>query len=112
MDSGDRLKAIFFIWGAFAAAAIASFGSGSPLVPESIFIALFYVIGVLVATRFVTYAPQAREEAEKAKRRSVDRLLASLSDDELDALRERLSSGDGELVSLEDVLRSGKERAG
>src|SRR5262249_43989166 len=48
----------------------------------------------------------AIQSAEKSKRRTkLDRMLARLSDDELDDLRTRLmSESDGEAVSLEELL--------
>lgn len=110
MNSGDRLKALFWVWVAFALATIAIVGS-SPLQEENVIIAFFVVIAALVATRFITSAASENiEETSKAKTRRVDRMLASLNDEELDVLRHRLSSddGDGEVVSLEEVLR--KER--
>jgi hypothetical protein len=51
------------------------------------------------------------EEAVKAKRSGrVERMLASLSEDELDALRDRLSDHDGEVVSLKEVLHQRRGR--
>jgi membrane protein implicated in regulation of membrane protease activity len=108
MNSGDRLKALFWVWAAFALAIVATVGS-SPMQVETVVIAFFIVIAALVATRFITSAAGEHiQETSKAKTRRVDRMLASLNDEELDVLRQRLSSDDGELVSLEDVLR--KER--
>ena len=48
----------------------------------------------------------------KQKRGNVERLLNSLNDDELDHLRERLSldDGDGEMVSLDQLMRERRER--
>jgi hypothetical protein len=113
MNSGDRLKALFFIWGAFVLAAIAAV-DGSPLQEETVVIAFFFVIGALVATRYIMNAPVPNsEDTGKAKGGKVSRLLASLSDDELEALRKRLADddgGDGEVVSLEDVLRKDRSR--
>lgn len=107
MSSGDRLKALLIVWVAFALAAMATVG-GTPLQEENVVIAFFLVIAALVATRYITNAPGAEaEEVGKAKSRRVDRVLASLNEDELDVLRQRLSE-DGELVSLDEVLR--KER--
>jgi hypothetical protein len=117
MNSGDRLKALFFVWGAFVLAAIAAV-DGSPLQEETVVIAFFFVIGALVATRYIMNAPIPNsEDTGKVKSGKVSRLLASLNDEELDMLRKRLAAettddgaGDGEVVSLEDVLRKERTR--
>jgi hypothetical protein len=108
MNSGDKLKATFFIWAAFVLASLFTIG-GHDLNAVALFMGLIYTIAALSATYFVMDAKVVvAEEPVKAKRSRVDRLLSSLDDDELDTLRDRLSQSDGEVVSLEDVLRKGK----
>lgn len=111
MVSSDRLKAIFFIWAAFAAATMFTFGGNTPDL-ILLFLGLFYSVAALGATMAVMFAPidGTATRADKAKRGSVERLLSSLNEDELDHLRERLSIDDGEVVSLEHVLRERRER--
>ncbi len=107
MNSGDKLKATFFIWVAFVLASMFTI-AGHDLSGGAVFMALIYTIAALTATGFVMNSKDTAAEPVKAKRSRVDRLLSSLDDDELDALRERLSQSDGEVVSLEDVLRQRK----
>jgi hypothetical protein len=107
MNSGDKLKATFFIWGAFVLAILFTMAGHEPN-GGSAFMALIYTIAALTATGFVMTSHETAAEPVKAKRSKVDRLLSSLDDDELDALRDRLAQSDGESVSLEDVLRKGK----
>lgn len=110
MNSSDRLRAIFLIWAAFAAATIATVWGNSVDV-ITLFMALFYSMAALGGTYFVMYAPPDERAAEgKMKRRNVDRLLTSLSDAELDELRARLSADDGELVSLDQLMREREGR--
>lgn len=106
MKSGDKPQAMFLIWAAFALACLFTF-AGRDLRVESVFMAFFYVVGAMVATSFVMRAPIPEETPAKAKSHRVDRMLSSLSDEELDQLRQRLSD-DGELVSLDEVIRENK----
>ncbi len=109
MKSGDKPSAMFLIWAAFALACLFTF-AGRELGVESVIMALIYVVGALVATGFVMQAPMSEEApAAKSKSRKVDRMLSSLSDEEMEQLRERLSE-DGELVSLDDVMRARNDR--
>lgn len=109
MHSNDKLKAVFVIWMAFAVAAAVTFW-GNPPDLITLFMGLFYSMAALGATGFVMLSPAAGETAQKAKRRNVERLLSSLNDDELNHLRERLSTDDGEMVTLEEVMRGQKGR--
>ena len=106
MKSGDKPQAMFLIWAAFALACLFTF-AGKELSAASVFLGLFYVVGAMGATYFVMDAPVPEEAPAKAKSHKVDRLLSSLSDEEMDQLRQRLSD-DGELVSLDEVMREKK----
>jgi hypothetical protein len=110
MNSGDKLKAMFWVWVAFVAACMFTFG-GDVSQAEDVFIALFFVLGALFATRLVMHTPLPEEvvTTRKAKTHKVDRMLSRLSDEEMEQLRQRLSADDGELVSLDEVMRGGKE---
>ena len=105
MKAGDKPGAMFLIWGAFALACLFTF-AGKELSSASVFMALFYVVGAMAATNFVMSAPMPDEKPVRPKQKShkVDRMLSSLSDEELEQLRQRLSD-DGELVSLDEVMR-------
>jgi hypothetical protein len=103
MKSGDKPQAMFLIWAAFVLACLFTF-AGKDLSVASVFMALFYVVGAMGATYFVMDAPVSEEAPAKTKSHKVDRMLSSLSDEEVDQLRQRLSD-DGELVSLDEALR-------
>jgi hypothetical protein len=103
MKSGDKPQAMFLIWAAFALACLFTF-AGRDLSAASVFMGLFYVVGAMGATYFVMDAPVPDETSAKTKSHKVDRMLSSLSDEEMDQLRQRLSD-DGELVSLDEALR-------
>ncbi len=117
MNSGDRLKAIFFIWAAFAVATTVTFFGNSPDV-ITLFLGLIYGAAAAGSTVAVMLAPMEgisaaqMAQASKQKRGNVERLLNSLNEDELDHLRERLSvdDGDGEMVSLDHLMRERRER--
>ncbi len=111
MHSGDRLKAIFIIWAAFAVATTVTFWGNSPDV-ITLFLGLIYGMAAAGSTVAVMLAPVdgIPIQASKMKRRNVDHLLNSLDDDELNQLRERLSVDDGEMVSLDELVRERKGR--
>ena len=109
MNSGDKLKAVFFIWGAFALACLFTFASQQSIEAGHVFLGLFFVIAALAATHTVMEAPLPEETTPaKAKPRRIDRVLSSLSDEELEQLRQRLSNDDGELMSLDEVMQGQK----
>jgi len=112
MKSIHKLMAMFFIWGAFTLASMAVVVD-KQIEAGNVIIVLFFVVAALAATRFVTDAPLDDEDTiVKAKQTRVDRVLESLNDDELNALRERLADGDGEMVSLDEVLRRQRKDRG
>ena len=104
MKSDDKLKAMFFIWGAFVMASLFTFSSRT-LETGHVFIALFFVVAALAATHTVMEAPLPEEQQPtKSKSRKVDRMLSNLNEEEMEQLRQRLSD-DGELISLDEVMR-------
>ncbi len=109
MKSEDKLKAIFFIWAAFVLACLFTFANKATIEAGHVFIGLFFVVAALAATHTVMEAPLPAEAQPggKSKTRKVDRMLSSLSDEELDQLRQRLSD-DGELLSLDEVMQERK----
>jgi hypothetical protein len=109
MKSDDKQTAMFLIWAAFALACLFTF-AGRELSAASVFMALFYVVGAMAATNFVMQAPVPEETPAKTKTHKVDRVLSSLTDEEIEQLRQRLSADDGEMVSLDDVMRGGKKQ--
>jgi hypothetical protein len=78
---------------------------------------VIFMIAAAVSTLGIWQSPfvgsdsgSAKAESEKAKRSSkLERLVSGLSDDEVNELRNRLmTDNDGELVSLEEVMRQRK----
>jgi hypothetical protein len=106
MTSGDRLKALAIVWGAITviAVALAMFGGNMDR-----FMALFFGVAMMLAAMLSTAmimrgagheevssrktVSSRRGTSGKAKRSDmalVDRLIETMSDSELDALRQRL----------------------
>ena len=110
MNSGDKLKATFIIWAAFVLACLFTFANKATIDVGTVFIGLFFVIAALAATHTVMEAKLSAEPQEtvKKKTRRVDRMLERLSDEEMEQLRQRLAQDDGELVSLDEVMRERK----
>lgn len=107
MKSEHKLTAIFLIWAAFVAACLFTF-SNAEIGVGHVFMALFFVIAASVATHTVIEAPLPEEQTTvKSKSSKVDRMLSRLSDEEMEQLRQRISD-DGELVSLDEVMRERK----
>ncbi|MBC7812783.1 MAG: hypothetical protein H7175_16630 [Burkholderiales bacterium] len=114
MDSRSRLLATLFIWTAY----VLVITVGIPMIGMMGNMAGFIVIlggaaGFLTTGFFWNWGrlPMAglggtlEAEAEKNKRRTrVERVLNSLSDEEVEVLRRRLSADDDELVSLETLM--------
>lgn len=104
MKSEHKLTAIFLIWAAFVGACLFTF-AGRSIGIEHVFMALFFAIAVTTTTRMIMEAPLPEEQATvKSKSSKVDRMLSRLSDEEMEQLRQRISD-DGELVSLDEVMR-------
>ena len=107
MKSEHKLTAIFLIWTAFVLASIFTFAN-STMEFGHVVVALFFVIAALAATHTVIEAPLPETQPTvKSKSSKVDRMLSNLSDEEMEQLRQRLSD-DGELVSLDEVMREQK----
>ena len=128
MRSHHRLAALIFVWLVFAV--LASFIVTGPMMDSSLMIlGSVYAVTALAATLLIARIPsvedvparpvQTSQGSHKAKRgeaQLVDRLIDTLSDDELARLRERLlvepeAADDGEVVSLEELIerRRGNE---
>ncbi|RMG82682.1 MAG: hypothetical protein D6712_14240 [Chloroflexi bacterium] len=105
MSNFSRTMATIAIWGAFAAILIAA-----PGVTGNIFIIIVLAILTGASTHQIweTSGDSADDDqARKTKRiDKTERFLASLSDEELEVLRQRLmAESDGEMVDLESLLR-------
>jgi|GEM_PF-1776788 len=121
----ERLAATIFIWLMLAGGVTVLIGNSFMMSEGAVstLTVMFAIFGIVTAaaTRFIwngtlglSSSDQAQAQAEKSKR-SVDsrvrKLLASLDDNELDDLRQRLSAQDGELVSLDDLLQERNRRS-
>jgi hypothetical protein len=127
LNPRDRLKALSIVWTAFTltvvgVALFTAKGEGYVVLTLGLALALMS----LLATFMITRIPNADETADssrisaKAKRSDtalIDRLIESMSDAELAALRKRLTGDsttvgdDGEIVSL-DELQAGRNSNG
>ncbi len=123
MTSGDRLKALMAVWVALVLllGVVIVFMSSSSVAWAAVSLGAMLMVVALLATFMITRAkgptsePLEREEYRgKAKRSDtalVERLIDSMSDDELAAFRERLMGGmstmgdDGEIVPLDRPRR-------
>jgi hypothetical protein len=119
LNSGDRLRALFVVWTACTVMAV----SMMIFRVESTAAGLALTFVTALATLMITRVPNTVETttdsnriSAKAKRSDtalIDRLIDSMSDAEVAALRKRLMeddrivSDDGEIVSL-DALKAGK----
>jgi len=121
----ERLAATIFIWLMLTGGVTVLIGNSFMMSEGAVstLTVMFAIFGIVTAaaTRFIwngtlglSSSDQAQAQAEKSKR-SVDsrvrKLLASLDDNELDDLRQRLSAQDGELVSLDDLLQERNRRS-
>ncbi len=121
----ERLAATIFIWLMLTGGVTVLIGNSFMMSEGAVstLTVMFAIFGIVTAaaTRFIwngtlglSSSDQAQAQAEKSKR-SVDsrvrKLLASLDDNELDDLRQRLSAQDGELVSLDDLLQERSRRS-
>lgn len=103
MDSESRSALIVMLWFASGITIAAIFIAAAVMNAFTLWHALFgfVILGLaVVGTPFLlNFKPE--DELEKAKRQRIDNLLRDLSDDDLVALKQRLSDGD---VSEDTIL--------
>jgi len=112
MDSRSRLFATLIIWTAYVLVLVLGIPASNMSGNSAGIVALFGGFAGFLTTGFfwnwgrlplAGSTPQT--EAEKSKRRThVERVLDSLSDDEIEVLRRRLSTDDDESVSLNTLM--------
>lgn len=107
-DTEARVGGTFFIWVAFTVVSVASIVN-SEVIGGFLFLIMILLVGAAVsATQAVWKGAGAdkRGESEKSKRQDrLDKVIAKLSDEDIDELRARLlADGDGEAVSLDELL--------
>jgi hypothetical protein len=110
MNSADRLKALMYIWGAFAVAAGLAFFGNADTNSQDIVLAMVFAAAAVLGTGMVIYGnaeSDAKLQAlEKSKHRRPDiyEMVDSLDDEELRMLRQRLMSDSDSAVNLQDLL--------
>ncbi len=117
MNNGARVFATGMIWAALTILGVAAMVSR---VAASGGIVVFIMTALIAGATIGTYSVwrgananvSAREEAEKAKRRSrIERLMDDLDERDIDELRFRLMNHDDEeSVPLEELMQKGQER--
>jgi hypothetical protein len=111
-QNGSRVVTTLFIWIMIAVIMLATLADSHTFQEDWVIpvMGLLSIGGGVLATGFIWGWGANRspaEEAEKSKRRSrIERFLDTMDERELDELRSRLmSEQDGELATLDDVLR-------
>lgn len=103
-----RVGATFFIWVAFTVVSVAAIVNSSDIGGLLFLIMILLTGGAVTATQSVWKGLQNDNlsEAEKSKRQGkLDRVMARLSDQDIEELRARLlEDGDGESVSLDELM--------
>lgn len=107
MHSASKVFVTIMIWSCITGISIASLvtvGRDEPLFPL-IICAIALITAAITTTKIWNTDTEATSEAEKIKRQSrVERMLKQMDDRDIEELRARLSEGDGETASLEDLL--------
>lgn len=107
--SNKRLEAVMAIWVAFGAASVFTF-AGDTTTSNDIVLAVIFAMAAVIGTGMVIYGSPDQESkaaAESRKRKNdegalLDRLVESMSEEELESLRNRLTlkvGEDGELMT-------------
>jgi hypothetical protein len=110
-----KVASVLFIWAAFTVVMI-----GLLAADKFHFITAAVIAGAAVFGTASVWQQESKADAEaraqveeKAKRRGrVDRFIEQLSDEELEHLRARLMTDDGEMVSVEELLTEVEARRG
>ena len=106
-STSSKLFVTVMIWICITGISITSLISMGRAEPQVslIICAIALVTATITTSQIWNAGTEATSEAEKIKRQSrVDRLLKQMDDRDLEELRTRLSEGDGETASLEDLL--------
>jgi hypothetical protein len=111
MNSSDRLKAMYVIWGAFAFAAGFSFAGNQETGTNDLWLAVIFavaaVVGSVVVMRLNIVNADDSAQAHKPKRSSYN-LVDDLDERELADLRRRLAALDNdssEAAPLGDLMQ-------
>ena len=103
-----RVGASFFIWVAFTVVAVAAIVNSAVIGGLLFLIMILLTGGAVTATQSIWKSDEndRQSESEKSKRNDkLDRVMARLSDQDIEELRARLlSDSDGEAVSLDELL--------
>jgi hypothetical protein len=107
--TNKRLETVMAIWVAFGAASVFTF-TGDTTNSNDIVLAVIFALAAVMGTGMVMYGSPDQESKAAARSRKLkndegallDRLVESMSEEELEALRNRLTlkvGEDGELVT-------------
>jgi hypothetical protein len=103
-----RVGATFFIWVAFTVVSVAAIVNSSEIGGLIFLIMILLTGGAVTATQSVwkSVDTDKQGESEKSKRQGkLDRVMARLSEQDIEELRARLlEDSDGEAVSLDELL--------
>ena len=128
MESGHKVIAVVLIWAIVIGTAAATLPTlATTITEEWVLVAMmgiFAVIGLGVTFMILGLIPNVKStDANLVQTRGgkpknedmglADRLIASMSDEEIAALRRRLNDStgdDGEIVSMEETLRQQRRR--
>ena len=110
MNSFDRLRALMFIWAAFAVATGLTFFGNAETNSPDIVLAMVFAAAAVLGTGMVIYgnadADAKLQALDKVKRNRPDiyEMVDSLDDEELRMLRQRLMSDSDSAMNLQDLL--------
>ncbi len=104
-----RVGATFFIWVAFTIVSVAAIVNSAVIGGLLFLIMILLTGGVVTATQSIWKGVETdkQSETEKSKRQgNLDRVMARLSEQDIEELRARLiADSDGEAVSLDELLQ-------
>jgi hypothetical protein len=113
--TNKRLEAVMMIWVAFGAASIFTF-AGDSTNSNDIVLAVIFALAAVIGTGMVMYGSPDRESKAARSRKLkndegelLDRLVESMSEEELEALRNRLTLKIGEDGELETQLEQSEK---
>jgi hypothetical protein len=103
-----RVGATFFIWVAFTVVSVAAIVNSSDIGGLLFLIMILLTGGAVTATKAVWTGVEndSQSGSEKSKRQGkLDRVMARLTDQDIEELRARLmADGDGEAISLDELM--------
>lgn len=113
MNSASKLFVTIIVWGCITGISIASLitmAREDPLF-SLIICAVALAAATITTSQIWTASINPETQSEKIKRQSrVEQMLKQMDERDLEELRARLSEGDGETVTLEELLEQRSRR--